>query len=311
MTAHGVIIKDGQRREIYSRLYCKRWSCPDCGPRKAWLFQRKIAEKAQEFGLSRFLTLTLGRERQTGKEGVRQIRETWRKFRVYLQRKFGVTVSFINVLEFHKSGVPHLHVLVDRFIKQSWISASWSSLGGGKIVDIRHVADLDKVGWYIGKYLSKDALLRVPKGVRRFSTSRNIKLLEREVEGDWTLLDREVSNYFRWYQHKATEVVKEKTGDIRFFTMVSKVDVLRVMDPRFVDLSTLYHFYEEEDWYKRDLSGVSLPPGFDPDQWQLVGYIEGAQDEAGRRLRQGVEQGAEGGGVLDPGTEEAPPGVRP
>jgi len=96
-------------------LYCKSWRCPYCGPKKAAKIRKRISEKAQEHGLSRFLTLTLDPATAPKPEGVAYTRDVWRKFRVYLKRKFKRNVSFISVVELHKSGRPHLHVLVDQF----------------------------------------------------------------------------------------------------------------------------------------------------------------------------------------------------
>jgi len=80
------------------------------------------------------------------------------KFRVSLLRKFKCTVNYIAILEFHKSGIPHLHVLIDRFIAQRWISEAWSALGGGGIVDIRFV-DVHRISHYLAKYLTKELLM--------------------------------------------------------------------------------------------------------------------------------------------------------
>ena len=93
-----------------------------------------IEGAAKEHVLSRLMTLTLDlRKCAEGEDLVARIRDVWRKFRVYLKRKHGQPVKYIAVVERQKSGVPHLHVLVDRFIPQKWISSAWSRLGGGRI----------------------------------------------------------------------------------------------------------------------------------------------------------------------------------
>lgn len=111
------------------------------------------------------------------------IREVWRKFRVTLKRKLGKNVSFISVVELHKSGYPHLHALVDQYIPQAWISEAWSGLGGGRVVYIERVKDMRQIGWYLGKYLTKDMLLSPAGASRRYSSSRNIKLGNLEKSG--------------------------------------------------------------------------------------------------------------------------------
>lgn len=72
--------------------------------------------------------------------------------RVVLARRFGASVNFIVVLEFQKSGLAHLHVLLGVYIPQAWLSEAWQSIGGGRIVDIRFV-DVHRVAGYLACYL--------------------------------------------------------------------------------------------------------------------------------------------------------------
>src|SRR6266404_4998604 len=88
-------------------------------------------------------------------DAVRYLREVFNKFRVYLFRKYHASIKYISVLEFHKSGLPHLHILLDRYIPQAWISESWSALGGGSIVHIKQV-DVHRISHYLAKYLTKE-----------------------------------------------------------------------------------------------------------------------------------------------------------
>jgi hypothetical protein len=41
------------------RIYCGRWRCPACGPRRRNQLQKAMRKIAREMGLRRFLTLTL------------------------------------------------------------------------------------------------------------------------------------------------------------------------------------------------------------------------------------------------------------
>jgi hypothetical protein len=216
--AVGPVVIDGEDYIGYSRLYCKRWSCKYCGPIRAAELCKSIARAAKEKDLSRFLTLTL--DKKIMREGVdeyKYIRNVWTKFRVYLGRKYGESISFISVMELHKSGVPHLHVLVDRYIKQQWISAAWSRLGGGKIVHIEKLKNLEKIGWYLGKYLTKDAILRIPEGVRRFSSSRDIKIREEKKETEWRFGKYSMEVFYECSDGKAINETKDENGYLKFF----------------------------------------------------------------------------------------------
>lgn len=295
----GRIQRDGRWETVYRRRKCKKWSCPECGPIRAKALQRAVALRAREHGLSRLLTLTLDPRKLEGKRPTRHLMAVWRKFRVYLQRELGQSVSFIWVLEFHKSGRPHLHVLVNRFIRQGWISSAWDRLGGGRIVDIRHVADLDKVGWYLGKYLSKDAMLRAPRGARRYGTSRDIRLFEREREGSWVLVDADMEVMLRCNAGRAHQVVREEDGRLLEFTVADRHPLLpEEVDPRSVVV--------------RGRDEAPLPPDLRPHADLFEDWIvwRDRTDEEGCGVRQGVEQGAAGRGVLDSGPEKAAEGLR-
>jgi hypothetical protein len=87
-------------------------------------------------------------------------------------------------------------VLLDRFIPQKWISASWSKLGGGRVVWIER-AKVSKVARYLSKYLTKELLLSAPKGTRRITCSRSIKLFPKWVG-----------------QHTTQEIVKQSVWSL-------------------------------------------------------------------------------------------------
>lgn len=166
----------------YSRLGCKRWNCSKCGPRKANRVRRAIIQQATEKGLCRLLTLTLNPTACSPAESIGYLRECWNKFRTSLKRKFSSSISFIAVTELQKSGYAHLHVLVDRYIEQSWISIAWQAVGGGLIIDIRYV-DIHRVGPYLSKYLTKQIFLSHFTGrQRRYTTSRNIRLFSKTTK---------------------------------------------------------------------------------------------------------------------------------
>jgi hypothetical protein len=222
----GVWSVQGQEnnRLRYVRLGCKRWTCPQCGPKKAKRLQRAIAEKATQKGMNRFLTLTLNPATCTSHDSVGYIRECWSKFRTSLKRRLGKTISFISVLELQKSGYAHLHVLVDRYIEQAWVSESWQAVGGGRIVDIRQV-DIHRVAPYLSKYLTKVLILAgVRPGQRRYTTSRDILLFVRQESGLWKLMKTPVE--FLYSQELGDIVGEERDseGILQWFVILLKSD---------------------------------------------------------------------------------------
>lgn len=221
----GVWSVQGQEtnRLRYVRLGCKRWTCPQCGPKKAKRLQRAIAEKATQNGMNRFLTLTLNHATCTPHDSVGYIRECWNKFRTSLKRRHGKTISFISVLELQpKSGYAHLHVLVDRYIKQAWISEAWQAVGGGRIVDIRQV-DIHRVAPYLSKYLTKVLILAgVPPGQRRYTTSRDIRLFVRQESGLWKLMKAPVEFIYSQELGDIECEQRDSDGILQWFVVVEK-----------------------------------------------------------------------------------------
>jgi hypothetical protein len=176
-------------RTVYRRLNCGSWTCAYCGPRRARTARRRICEVAEALNLRYFLTLTLDPKKlEHPKLAVPHLRLCFNKFREYLKREFGEAPSYVCVLEFTQAGVPHLHVLLDRYIHQRWISKVWDSLGGGRIVFIKQVT-VRRVARYLSKYLTKELIMSAPKGTRRITTARSIKLFPKFNSGiAWELL---------------------------------------------------------------------------------------------------------------------------
>ena len=190
--------KEGVGRVIKHR--CKTWGCAVCGPKKLKKVSKGIYKAADTYELNRFITLTLPADyKGSYQDSVIDINKIWSKFRVYLERKHGDSIKFIKIVEKQKRGVAHLHVLVDRFIKQAWISEVWSGLGGGKIVDIRYVY-VHMVSSYFSKYMTKEMLSDENGSYRRYGTSQGIKILEKvKKDSDFVWSFKRQSAEYLWY----------------------------------------------------------------------------------------------------------------
>jgi hypothetical protein len=196
---------------LFRRVNCGSWTCSYCGPRKAKLAKFRIRQQAENLDLRYFLTLTLDQSKVKNKrDQVKHVRLVFNRFREYLRRKYGQPPKFICILEFTQRGTPHLHILLDRYIPHQWISKTWDKLGGGKIVFIKRVTARN-VSRYLSKYLAKDLLLSAPKGTRRITTSRSIKLFPKFNSGIvWKFLRESI-----WQQlvvHRAAS--RERQSDL-------------------------------------------------------------------------------------------------
>ncbi len=208
-------LPDGSRRFV--RVDCRCWGCAYCGPKKASQYKRAIREVAERYGLNRFLTLTLDPKIVGDKDPVAYINAVFAKWRIYLKREFGVSITYIRILEFQKNGNPHFHILVDRFIPQAWIRSTWQAVGGGRFVDIRYV-DIHRVSRYLSKYLTKELLLSAPKRSRRVTVSRGIRLIEKKkTDLVWQFFRKKIIDLFLELLPNLEDVWLDEEGVLREF----------------------------------------------------------------------------------------------
>lgn len=182
------------------------------------MYRDAIRRSAERLRLTRFITLTLDKNKICG-DPVSYLRECFTKWRVSLWRKYGQAPQFIAVLEFHKDGTPHLHILIDRYIEQAWISTSWSAIGGGPIVHVQQV-DLHRVSRYLSKYLTKELLLSAPPRSRRVTTSRGIHLFEKQSKKHaWELLKACIDLLYSRMRATAVAVACDSESTLRSFAV--------------------------------------------------------------------------------------------
>ena len=112
-----------------------------------------------------------------------------------MKRKLGSGVQYIAVVELQKSGMAHLHVLVDRFLQKAWLDEAWRAVGGG-FTWIKYT-DVHRVSAYIAKYLTKDLFAAVPSKKKRISTSRGIRLFEKREPLGWFRDSRSIAFHYQ------------------------------------------------------------------------------------------------------------------
>lgn len=211
--------QDAPDEWTHFRLYCKKWSCPFCGPRKAYKLKKAIITNATGLGLNKLMTLTLDPSKCAAEDSVTHIKDCWNKLRTYLKRKYGRTTSFITVLEFQKNGYAHLHVLVDSYVNQKWLSESWQALGGGRIVDIRFV-DVQRIAHYLAKYLTKGMFLEHYGKNRRYTTSRGLTLFPKKLPNPkacWQIFTTALNNLIHIAGSRAVQAEYDLQGNLRSF----------------------------------------------------------------------------------------------
>jgi len=115
-----------------------------------------LCKRTAEAKPNRFITLTTANHKtQTPRQvwlfARRQVPELIRWI-----RKHRGPCEYVRVLEEHKSGYPHFHLIVrGPYIGQTALSDQWCKLTKAFIVDIQKINPEDNVAQYIAKYLTK------------------------------------------------------------------------------------------------------------------------------------------------------------
>ena len=131
---------------------CNRWNCINCGPWKTWDFCNRV-EAAEP---NRFITLTCTQPAgQTPRDVWKRVRRQVPELIRWIRKHRG-PCEYARVLEEHKSGFPHFHLIVrGPYIQQSVLSDQWFKLTDAFMVDIRKINPGGGVARYVAKYLSK------------------------------------------------------------------------------------------------------------------------------------------------------------
>jgi hypothetical protein len=220
-TVHGLSIDS--KFHHYIRLNCKCWDCPYCGPRRAKRYRRAIGVWAEKLGLNRFLTLTLDPKKLDREDSTKYLKRTWAKLRSLIHRKYGKALPYICVLEYQKNGTAHLHILLNQRVEIDWLKEKWQAVGGGwnvwiKMVSIRRIVN------YVSKYLSKDLMLSAPKGARRVTTSRDIRMFEKAAQDiAWNLIKIAIEAIRFVVETTISDVFCETEGIFTAFTVAVEV----------------------------------------------------------------------------------------
>jgi hypothetical protein len=182
-------VKDASGVRTAVSLRCRSWNCPDCRDRrKAQLTAEAIGGRPNTF-----LTLTMRRTLDFApSEAAPMLTNAWRILRKRALREaardrvknpvpFGAAppggwklapgvsmprqvslfqsrLPFLAVIEKHKSGWPHLHILLrSRWIEHAWLSAQMLDLLASPVVSIERLKSVRKSAVYCSKYCSKAA----------------------------------------------------------------------------------------------------------------------------------------------------------
>jgi hypothetical protein len=154
LCGQGSLLKDGDAEKTAVTRRCRSWGCDNCvESRRKGLFCEACAGNP-----TIFVTFTTRRV-----EGASPIEEAKRQslaFREFMRRwareKSRKAIQYFAVREEHKSGWPHLHVLVrGPFWKLDRMKAVWLEITGSDRVWPERVDSQKKAAKYLASYLKK------------------------------------------------------------------------------------------------------------------------------------------------------------
>lgn len=171
-------VVNGNRNEgEISALRCKRWTCEVCHP-----YNRKKVLMAARLGRpNKMITLSIDPSKyETPDDAARDMKRALVHFRRHIERKMGVkNLPFLCVYERHKSGWPHMHILVrSKYLHRDTLIGIWKRLTGAWTVDIRDISKVSQIYYYVTKYIGKE--LAAFAGCKRWWRSHNYKVVDED-----------------------------------------------------------------------------------------------------------------------------------
>src|SRR6187549_247359 len=175
---------------VISRISCKMWGCPACGPQNALNWRAYLLSKFnKDLKQEEWCFFTITAHRKAHKAGAMQtlknLQQVWKKLYDHLLRRYGPAhMQYVRVFEQHKTGRYHMHFLLNcgaeydahnYIIKNlrsefyhpecKWLRKVCAKLGGGWRVHIRRVweaetktANVGLVVGYIISYVGKQMM---------------------------------------------------------------------------------------------------------------------------------------------------------
>lgn len=147
--AHDV---DGATQYTAFPLLCKSWDCPHCAKKKGKKIKKIIKANFDKSAV--MLTLTY---QQAGRDKLavwQSLGKSWNNLLTYIKKKLKIKLKFVRVVEAHKSGFPHLHVIIDRFIPTNEALRTLMRYGFGYQMRQQKMSTQNAAN-YVAKYLTK------------------------------------------------------------------------------------------------------------------------------------------------------------
>jgi len=186
---------DGNHTDIITSARCKSWDCPICRPIKGRWLQDQIHRIFADTDLH-MLTLTYFQSRPP-LDVWQNLGKTWNRLLTFI-RKQNPGIKFIRIIEPHKSGYPHLHVLFSQYINVSKCLKYLTKQGFGWNCNLKKIS-IDSARNYVAKYLTKQVWSDLANDLRKQSKSRIVSashgiVLTPESTGQFTMVEPKIND---------------------------------------------------------------------------------------------------------------------
>jgi hypothetical protein len=210
-----ISVKSSNGAHEANAVRCKRWSCEIC----AQINRRRVIALGVAGKPTAFLTLTVSSNHyETPDDAARDLKRGLVALRKRIRRTWpGETMSFLAVFEQHKSGWPHLHLLIRApFMPIKWLKAAWEEITGSFMVNIQAIKNIGQRAFYVAKYVGKD--LAAFTNCKRWWRSHDYN--EPRAEDPewaarcrgWTRHEGNIFNLAKWLHHAGVTVEVGRDG---------------------------------------------------------------------------------------------------
>lgn len=121
----------------------------DKNDKKGWKVARRVAHLAHKYNIFIFWTFTFYKNISNSEKKI-----YWKRFLSRLRKDYP-NATFFKVVEDHKSGQWHYHVIFN--IRLEWVDVErmWRECGAGLVVHFKELKNASSVAYYLAKYVTK------------------------------------------------------------------------------------------------------------------------------------------------------------
>jgi len=209
-----------------ARTRCKQWDCYYCAEknRKQWRYDLFMYLSQNPHIQWSFHTFTMPKRLHKQKDitgSVKLIKKYWDVLMKRLKRRYG-KFEYIRVIELHKSGIPHIHLMAgfhipeeelskhknprNRYIRWLKKAVNTQELPFGYMINSQNAAGSERqTVSYITKYMTKQdaGLFEIAKleKLRLILTSRGIKCGKSDNDEIWNLKSHLTAKDFEYFEN--------------------------------------------------------------------------------------------------------------